>query len=333
MSALSVEDLRGGIPESRHQVSVAVTDADGRLIAHAGQPDLRTFMRSAAKPFQALPVIEDGAADRFALSSEELALACASHNSERRQVELVRGLLARIGCGESDLACGPHRPLSQDLALPTERDAASDDVPRSPVASNCSGKHGAMLALARHHGWTIEGYERAEHQVQGRCRDTMARWTGLSPSDIGEAVDGCGVVTFAVPLRAMATAFARLARSDEAAPRRVVAAMTGHPDLVAGRGRPCTALMQAYPGRLLTKVGAEGVYGAALLDRGLGIALKVEDGHTWAAVVALIAVLGALDVEPAPANVLPRFASPELRNTRGVVVGCMESRGGIASAD
>ena len=102
-------------------------------------------MRSAAKPFQALPVIEDGAADRFALSSEELALACASHNSERRQVELVRGLLARIGCGESDLACGPHRPLSQDLALPTERDAASDDVPRSPVASNCSGKFLPLL--------------------------------------------------------------------------------------------------------------------------------------------------------------------------------------------
>jgi L-asparaginase II len=330
MKDLAVESRRGGIPESRHRVSVAVADADGRLVARAGDPDFVTFLRSAAKPFQALPVIEDGAAEHFNLSSEELALACASHNSERRQVELVRRLLERIGCSELDLACGGHLPLSVDLALPEGSGApVQDHLPHTPIASNCSGKHAAMLALARHRHWPVTGYERPEHPVQERCRATLARWTGLAPTSLGEATDGCGVVAFAVPLSAMAGAFARLAASSEAAPRWVGRAMTAHPDLVAGRGRPCTALMQAYPGRLLAKVGAEGVYGAALLDRGIGIGLKVEDGHTWAAVTALIEVLGALGLEPPPAQLLPSFAHPVIRNTRGHAVGMFEPSGSL----
>lgn len=331
MSELTVESLRGGIPESRHRVSVAVADRDGRLIARAGDPEYRTFMRSAAKPFQALPVIEDGAADRFGMSQAEVALACASHSSEPRQVELVRDFLRRIGCAEGDLACGGHRPLSLDLALPGEGPAAlATRVPPTPIASNCSGKHTAMLALARHHGWPTAGYERPDHQVQQRCRESVARWTGLEPAAIGEATDGCGVVSFAVPLQAMATAYARLAGSAEPAVRRVVTAMTTHPELVGGAGRPCTALMRTYPGNLLAKVGAEGVYGAALLDRGLGIAVKVEDGHTWAAVVALIVVLGALDLEPAPAVALAAFASPPLLNTRGATAGHLRAVGGVS---
>jgi L-asparaginase II len=330
MTDLVVESRRGAIVESRHRVSVAVADAQGKLVALTGDAQFLTVMRSAAKPFQALPVIEDGAADRFRMSSEELALACASHNSERRQVDLVRGLLERIGCAERDLACGGHRPLSYDLALPDGGTVpAPDRVPRTPIASNCSGKHTAMLALARHHGWPTAGYERPEHPVQARCRETVARWTGLPASTLGEATDGCGVVAYAVPLCSMAAAYARLGASSDTAPRRVVQVMTDHADLVAGAGRPCTALMQAYPGRLVAKVGAEGVYGALLPERGLGIALKVEDGHTWAAVVALIDVLGALGLEPAPATALPLFARPVIRNTRGVPVGSLEPSGSL----
>ncbi|HEX9581049.1 MAG TPA: asparaginase [Gemmatimonadales bacterium] len=339
MTELTVESVRGGIPESRHRVSVAVTEAGGRLVARAGDPEYRTFMRSAAKPFQALPVIEDGAAEGFGFSEAEIALACASHSSEPRQVEAVRALLQRIGCTEDDLACGGHRPLSLDLALVTELPARAagagegEQMARTPLASNCSGKHTAMLALARHHGWPTAGYERPDHPVQGRCRESVARWTGLPPGDLGEGVDGCGVVSFAVPLRAMATAYARLGGSTEPAPQRVVAAMTAHPDLVAGTGRPCTALMRAYPGKLLAKVGAEGVYGAALLDRGIGVAVKVEDGHTWAAVVALIAVLDALELEPAPSRALAAFAGPPILNTRGVKVGHLRSCGGVTFTD
>jgi L-asparaginase II len=313
-------------------VSAAVVDASGRLVARAGDPDLSTFLRSAAKPFQALPLLEDGAADRFRVSQQEIALACASHNSEPAQVDLVRAFLSRLDLAESDLACGPHRPLSADMAL-TDADGArppESPAPASPLWSNCSGKHTAMLALARHHGWPIRGYQEAGHPVQRRCKDTMARWTRLEAGAIGEAVDGCGVVTFALPVRALGLAYARLGSSTEPAAKTIVRAMSLHPDLVAGTGRPCTALMQAYPGQVLAKVGAEGVYAAALLGRGLGVGLKVEDGHNWAAVVALWAVLGALDLEPIPAHTLPRFAEIPVRNTRGETVGSLRAAGALS---
>ena len=204
-----------------------------------------TFLRSAAKPFQAIPLVADGAADRFKVSSEELALACASHNSEPAQVALVGPWLERIGCNEADLACGPHRPLWRDLALPSEtRDLT--EVPRTPVASNCSGKHTGMLTLARHRAWPVAGYEDATHAVQRRCLEEMARWAGLSQGEIAVAVDGCAVSCFAIPLVRMAVAFARLGTSEEPSARRVAAAMMKHPDVVAGRGRLCTAAMQAY---------------------------------------------------------------------------------------
>jgi len=341
VTELQVRSVRGGVVESVHQVAVAVVDASGRLHARSGDPELVTFARSAAKPFQALPLLEDGAAERFGVREEELALICASHNSQPDQVELVRGLLARVGLAESDLACGPHRPLSADLCLPDEpgRAPTSADDRRSPapagarprssgsIESNCSGKHTGMLALARHHGWPTAGYHEPAHPVQRRCKETVARWAHLPVDRLGEGVDGCGVVSFALPVGALARAYAGLGASPEAAPRRVVRAMTRHPDLVAGHGRPCTALMQAYPGRVLAKVGAAGVYGVALPDLGLGIGLKVEDGDTWAAVPALWAVLEQLGLDPLPSHMLPRFAAIPVRNTRGETVGSLQAAG------
>ena len=320
-----MQSLRGGVVESVHRVSAAVVDASGRLQAKAGDPQLVTFARSAAKPFQALPLLEDGAAERFGVREDELALVCASHSSEPAQVELVRGLLTRVGLAESDLACGPHRPLSADLAL--NPGGAEEAAPRTALASNCSGKHTGMLALARHHGWPTAGYHQSTHSVQRRCKESMARWANLPQEQVGEGVDGCGVVSFALPLASLALAYARLGTSQEPGPRKVVQAMTRRPDLIAGRGRPCTALMQAYPGRVLAKVGAAGVYGAALLDRGLGIGLKVEDGDTWAAVLALWAVLEQLDLNPPPSQSLPLFAALPVRNTRGETVGSLKVTG------
>lgn len=340
MSELVIEQLRGPAVESRHRVSAAVVDSEGRLLAYSGYPHLVTFMRSAAKPFQALPLIEDGAAERFAVSSEEIALACASHNSEPHQVELVQAFLQRIGATEADLACGPHRPLSAELALVDADGATSagggsvagqsvERVPRSPLASNCSGKHTAMLAVAKHAGWPTAGYHLSDHPVQQRCRSSVARWAEVPESSLAEAVDGCGVVTFALPLSRMALAYARLAASSEPAALAVTRAMIAHPELVAGKGRLCTALMQRYPGRVLAKIGAEGVYGAALLDRGIGIALKVEDGHNWSAVVALLVVLETLGLDPPPRENLAQFARIPLRNTRGEIVGSLQPSGGL----
>lgn len=328
MSLFLVETVRGSTVESRHHVSLAVADAGGRIVAQAGDASLTTFMRSAAKPFQAIPLVTDGAAERFRVTPQELALACASHNSEPEQVALVRGFLDRLGLSEHDVACGPHPPLWRDLARLRETERPPE-VPRTPLASNCSGKHTAMLALAQHHGWPTGGYQAASHPVQQRIKREIVRFTGLAPDELEEGVDGCGVVSYALPLSAMARAWARLATSHDGGAAAVVAAMRAHPDLVAGRGRLCTALMRRVPA-VIAKVGAEGVYGAALLDRGWGVALKVEDGSGRAAIVALVAVLDQLGVNPRPSDVLPEFAAWPLINARGDEVGVIRAAGRIA---
>jgi L-asparaginase II len=311
-----VETRRGSITESRHRVHVAVVDGDGALVAHAGDPDLVTFWRSAAKPFQALPLVLDGVADRFGLKREDLALACASHSSEPGQVALVREFLQRIGCTERQLLCGPHRPLSETVA----RDYETRGVRLTAVYSNCSGKHTGMLALAKHHDWPTEFYTRIEHPVQQRCLAEVSKWTEVPADGIGVAVDGCGVACFAMPLRNMARAYARLEGP-------ILEAMLMHPELIAGEGRPCTELMRAHPGRVIAKVGAEGVYSAVLLREGggLGVALKVEDGHTVASALALAAVLAELGLKPQPASLVARPTT----NSRGDVVGEMRVNAGL----
>jgi L-asparaginase II len=320
---MKVERLRGRTTESRHEVHVAVVDASGRLVARAGDPDLVTFWRSAAKPFQAAPLVEDGVVAAFRVTTEELALACASHSSEPRQVELVRGFLARIGCRETDLLCGPHTPLSDAVA----QEYRARGVTLTAVHSNCSGKHTGMLALARHHGWPTADYVAAGHPVQQRCLTEVSRWTGIAAPEIATGIDGCGVVCFALPLSAMARAYAALGAPDAGpAAQAIVAAMLQHPELIAGEGRPCTVLMRIYPGLVIAKLGAEGVYSALLVKEGLGITLKVADGHVTAAALALGAVLAELGLGAPPAELAPR----PIRNSRGLVVGEMRVNGGLA---
>ena len=330
MSGFRVESTRGGLVESVHHVSVAVTDADGRLIASAGDPDLATFWRSAAKPFQAMPVVADGAADAFGLDEEELALACASHSSEPVHLEIATRFLEKIGCTESDLACGPHTPLGHAVA---ERVARGGEQ-MTPRWSNCSGKHAAMLALARHRGWDIAGYERAGHPVQDRLLAEVARWTAVPAADIGLAVDGCTTVCYALPLRAMAASYARFAVSNESPAQRVRSAMTGHPRLIAGTARLCTELGLAWPDGIVAKVGADGVYSAALLESGHGIALKVRDGEMRAAQVALLAVLrqtlAAIGGDAAPLDRLAARAELPVRNTRREVTGRVRPVGAVS---
>lgn len=327
-----VVSARGDFIESTHAVSVAVCSADGHLRASSGNLGRVTVLRSAAKPFQALPLLADGAADRFGVTDEEVALACASHNSERSQVAMVAAWLERIGCTEEDLACGPHPPLSRDLAIRGPDTPKADPALRSPVASNCSGKHTGMLTLARHHDWDLAGYNTRGHAVQDRILETLSEYVDFPAGWIGQAVDGCAAVTFALPLTNAATGFARLVTWDDAEPRRIVRAMTVRPDLIAGHGRLCTDLMRAFPGKVLAKVGAEGVYGAALIEEGLGLALKVENGDWRACNVALLAVLEqlGLDLDGAPA--LDRYRRLPVKNTRRERVGVIEARGEIAIA-
>jgi L-asparaginase II len=309
-----VESHRGSVLESRHTVHVAVIDESARLVAHAGDPEYRTFWRSAAKPFQALPLVEDGAAERFGLTRQDLALACASHSSEPAQVALVREFLQRVQCSERDLMCGPHRPLSDAVA----KDYETRGVRLTAIYSNCSGKHTGMLALAKHHGWPTEFYARGEHPVQQRCLKSVSEYTDVPANEIGVAVDGCGVSCFALPLRNMALAYTRI-------PAAILEAMVLHPELVAGEGRPCTEMMRAHPGRVVAKVGAEGVYSAALIRESLGVTLKVEDGHSVAASLAIAAVLVELGLKPQPTWLLTK----PITNSRGETVGEMRVNGGL----
>ena len=239
--------------------------------------------------------------------------------------------MSRIGVKESDLVCGPHRPLAKEAGV-RRRDGTLQEVelaPPSRVASNCSGKHTGMLALAKYHGWSPQGYALADHPVQQRCGAAIAEWFDLDMASLRTTLDGCGVVSWAVPLRAMALGYARASRATGPM-ASIVSAMTTHPGLVAGVRRTCTALMKAYPGRILAKLGAAGVYGAALLEEGLGIAIKVLDGNLMASGVALMAVLDALGLAPTPSSHLADYASPVMANTNGDVVGRYEASGTLS---
>lgn len=328
MSSLLIESTRSGHVESVHHVSVAVVDARGALVASAGDPERLSMWRSAAKPFQSLPLVRDGAADRYGFGTRELALSCASHSSEPMHREVCAGMLKAAGCEESQLACGPHPPLSQAVADEVLRQG----TPLTPRWSNCSGKHAGMLALAKHHGWHPEGYERAGHPVQERILDEVAHWTGVERGALLQAVDGCTAVCFGLPLRAMALAYARFGVSELDAARRLREAMWAHPELVAGTGRLCTELMAAGRGVVLAKVGAEGIYSAAVPALGLGLSLKVEDGDMRCSPPALLEVLrqvlewyeGRVRV---PMDGLGHHVEPLQRNTRGAVTGSLRAVG------
>lgn len=323
MTELQVVRTRGGRVESRHQVHCAVVDSDGTVVARSGDPTQFAWWRSAAKPFQAMPLVEDGAADSFGLDAELLALACGSHSSEPRHLEVVDRFLSAVGAVEAELACGPHPPLSAAV----QRELVRSGAAPTPRWSNCSGKHTGMLALARHHGWPVAGYTEPAHPLQQRLLRSVAEWTGVPGEEIALSVDGCTTVCYGLPLSAMALAWARFGASALPAPIRIREAMLAHPFLVAGSGRPCTAMMVAWPGDVIAKIGAEGVYGAALPRLGLGVALKIEDGDMRASAIATIAVIRHLLGRAGPAEPgdlamqLRDWIAPPIVNTRGETTG------------
>jgi len=327
-----IEVFRGDLIESRHHVSIAVMRADGTLAGSSGDPDTVAFWRSCAKPFQAMPMIVEGAAAAYGFGTDALALACASHNGEERHVALARAMLAASGSAESDLVCGPHASLNEDVAKAM---AARGEKP-TKAHNNCSGKHAGMIALARHRSFSVEGYAAPDHPVQRLVLTEVARWTGLTEGAVPHATDGCGVPSFALPLRAMALAWARLGaafagdrmagypRETQQAAAKLLGSMRSEPFLIAGTARLDTELMAAAGGRIIAKVGAEGVYCAAIPEQRLGLALKVEDGATRCLNPAL---LGLLDVLlPGAANGLHDQRHPRIRNTLGKDVGRIESR-------
>ena len=322
---IAVVVRRGERIESDHRVAYAVADAEGRVLEAAGDVERPLFPRSAVKPLQALALVESGAADRYAVTEQELALACASHSGEPEHVALVRAWLARLGLDPSALECGAHAPQH----APSAERLIAAGRPFESVHNNCSGKHAGMITLACHLGAPVAGYSRADHPVQRLIAAVLREIAGVADLT-APAIDGCGVPTWPLPLGRLATAMARFAHphglpeARAAACARLAAAMAAHPRLVAGTGRLCTEIMAAAPD-VLVKTGAEGVYAAALPKQGLGLVLKVEDGAARAAQVALLALLDALGAfGPAASSALAERMRPRLRNHAGVIVGCIE---------
>ena len=289
MGPIEVVVRRGSVVEARHRVH-AVAWRDGAVVEQAGDPRLLSFLRSSSKPIQTLPLVRA----RDDLDPPEIAIACASHRAEPAQLEAVRRLLAKAPARERELDCGIQAGRPPD-----------------PLHHNCSGKHAGMLALCRARGWRSEGYRHAGHRVQRAMAAAHAEAAGVDEDSMPTAIDGCGVVTFALTLERTAAAFAgvpQLAGGD-----RVAEAMRDHPELVGGAGQADTELMRALPG-WLAKGGAEGLMGAA--GDGFGVALKVEDSSHRAMRPALHALFGRIGLE------LPDdFARVTVLNAHGEQVG------------
>ena len=328
---LDVVVTRGNAVESSHRVHAAVVGACDRLLGAAGDSNLNTWWRSCAKPFQVMPLLESGGFDVNGWGDEQLSLACGSHGGEPEHVAIVEAMLATLGLEEGDLACGPQDPLAPRGA----KIARESGVRIKRTHNNCSGKHAAMLALAQHNAWPINGYERLEHEVQQAMLNQVALWTGARPAQIDVAVDGCGAVVFGISLERMARAYSRLgsaAQRGEEIPERIVKAIGSNPFLVGGTDRFDSVVIEETRGRVITKVGAEGVHSAVILDSGIGVAIKVEDGNPRAQHPAMIALLQELDALPDPLPPrLAEFLRKPVRNSRGEIVGetkVRESAGG-----
>jgi L-asparaginase II len=309
---------RGGVREATHFGHLASVDAAGRIYDRLGDPDVVAYFRSCAKPFQTIAGLRAEIVPRYGLTPEHIAIMSASHNGEPRHLAIVRDLLAHADLEEGALQCGAHWPYYEPAAAVVRREMAE------PIAvfNNCSGKHAGMLTAARGLQAPLDRYLDLDHPVQRQIRATVAEFSGVPEADVRYGIDGCSAPNAAVPLRAMARAFATLVTSQNDYARAVVDAMTSDPYLVGGTERFDTALMEATDGRLLAKGGAAGAHCTGDRRSGRGLALKLDSGDgTWTA-VAVMAALSRLGwLEPAEADRLSRFARPPLRNVRHLEVG------------
>ncbi len=328
-----VELTRGGELESWHRGAIAIADASGRLVWSAGEVDRPIFARSALKMLQALPLVETGAAETFGVSDRELALACASHSGEPFHVETVAAWLQRIDCDETCLACGAHMPGNEVASRALIREGRAP----SRLHNNCSGKHTGFLTVARHLGVGSEGYEQPDHPVQRLALGAIAEMCGLDPAAMPIGIDGCTAPAAATPLRGLATAMARLADPSGLSPgraeaaRRLYAAVRANPLYVAGTGRACTALIEAAGGAATVKTGAEGAFVAVLGARGLGVALKIDDGAGRASETVIAAILGALGVVDRDDPGMAALIDAKVIDTTGRIVGARRPSGWLAA--
>jgi L-asparaginase II len=342
MNPVLVEAMRGGTRESAHRGAIAVLDADGAVVASLGDIDRPIFPRSAVKVLQALPLVASGAADEVGLDDEELAVACASHNGEPAHTTVVARMLGKAGLDAGALECGTHWPYRE----PIQRQMAAAGIEPTALHNNCSGKHAGFLCVACRLAGGAElrrfaaGYVGAQHPVMREASAALQAATGYDLARTARGTDGCSIPTYAIPLRHLAHAFARvgtgigLADGHAAAARRLRRAVAAHPFMVGGTDRFDTKVMERLGERVFCKVGAEGVFCAALPERGLGVAIKVDDGNNArAAEVAMAAAIEAfVALDDGDAAFMRALSDITLRNWNGIEVGALRADAALRAA-
>ncbi|WP_417669390.1 asparaginase [Roseibium sp.] len=332
---VTVEVTRGPLVESRHHGSVAVVDDTGRIVCAIGDVGAKTFPRSAIKVLQALPLVESGAAEALDFDDAELALCCASHSGEAVHVKSARVMLMKAGLSEEDLECGPQWPKRlEDIA-----ELIRADEKPGALYNNCSGKHAGFLGLAKVLGAQTRGYVDASHPVQQEIKAVVEAFTGETLSEDVCGIDGCSIPTYGTSLTGLARAFAIFGTGEGLEPGRAEAcerlyeACVNEPFMVAGTERFCTDVMAAFRGRVFVKTGAEGVFCASVPEKGLGIALKCEDGATRGSECMLATVLEVvLETNEDEAKVLDHFVNPPVETRLGVKAGDIRPATGFLDA-
>ena len=317
-----IELTRGQTLENQHFGAIAVVNAQGRLLASVGDPQHLVFTRSTLKPFQALPFMQGGGPAHFGLASEQVAMLCASHSGEAMHVAQVQTMLDQAGLHYKQLGCGCHLPYFVEHGVAAEPGAVYDERHH-----NCSGKHSGFLAYCVQHGLPLAGYLEPAHPLQQAVRGCVARAAGLQEADLKLGIDGCSAPNFAMPLSALAQAFARLAAAREGDEfgqsfAELSSAMSTHPQLVSGTHRNDEAFMRAGRGDWVTKVGADGVQAVASRSRSEAFAIKISDGSKpalFAATVEVLEQLGWLD--DAQRAALAPWRAQDILSIRGDKVG------------
>jgi L-asparaginase II len=319
-----VEIHRGDAIESWHRGALAVLNSAGETLVELGDTDRPIYPRSAIKPLQAIPLVESGAAQRFALGDAQISLACASHGGEPVHVQAVQDWLHRLSLDGNDLACGAHPPSY----APAAAALLAQGQPATALHNNCSGKHTGFLTLASHLGAATDGYIERDHATQLAWRDTLRELADDDLSERPQGIDGCGIPLVGIPLHNMALAMARFADPRGLGPvrneavKRIQRALTNEPLMMAGTSRLCTETIRLTQGRALIKTGAEGVYTGAVPASGLGIALKIDDGNGRAANCVIAMVLKRFDVlHDDEWRQLQSLACPSIENVAGTTVG------------
>jgi L-asparaginase II len=319
LSEIVASVTRNGQIESIHRGHIAVVDASGNLVAFLGDPDYWTYIRSAAKPFQIMSLLKDAVDRDFKFTNKELTVMLASHNGEDIHVRAVDNILKKIGLSADHLRCGFHPPLHEPSAVKLIKQNAQ----QSPICNNCSGKHAGMLALAAFHSWRLENYLEPSHPVQVGIKRNIATFSGLDEEKIHVGVDGCSAPTFALPIRNMALMYARLAQGEIPPSKRIFELMAVHPEMIAGTDRFDTDFMKVMDGRMIAKLGAEGIRCLAVGgETPLGIAIKIEDGSTRASAAVILSVLEQLElITNEEITKLSNYRTPVLKNHQGVETG------------